>query len=45
MYDKISIDARVKIKIAEVMTTQVIMLHLDQTAMDAAKLMRDKNVG
>ncbi|MHA1739773.1 MAG: CBS domain-containing protein [Candidatus Heimdallarchaeota archaeon] len=45
MYDKISNDARVKIKIAEVMTTQVIMLHLDQTAMDAAKLMRDKNVG
>ncbi|MHA1245696.1 MAG: CBS domain-containing protein, partial [Candidatus Heimdallarchaeota archaeon] len=45
MYDKISNDARVKIKIAEVMTTQVFMLHLDQTAMDAAKLMRDKNVG
>ncbi|MHA1441391.1 MAG: CBS domain-containing protein, partial [Candidatus Heimdallarchaeota archaeon] len=44
-YDKISNDSRVKIKIAEVMTTQVIMLHLDHTALDAAKLMRDKNVG
>lgn len=45
MYDSISNDARVKIKIAEVMTSQVIMLHLDQTVIEAAKLMRDKNVG
>ena len=45
MYDNISNEARVKIKIAEVMTSQVIMLHLDQTVMEAAKLMRDKNVG
>lgn len=45
MYDNISNDSRVKIKIAEVMTTQVIMLHLDQTAIEAAQLMRDKNFG
>ena len=45
MYDNISNDARVKIKIAEVMTSQVIMLYSDQTVVEAAKLMRDKKVG
>jgi predicted transcriptional regulator len=45
MYDSISNDPLVKIKISEVMTSQVIMLHLDQTVIEAAKLMRDKNVG
>ncbi len=45
MYDKVSNSSQIKIKISEVMTTQVIMLNSDQTAMDAAILMRDKNVG
>lgn len=45
MYDNISNDSRVKIKIAEVMTSQVLMLHPDQTAIDAAKIMHDEDVG